>query len=184
MIAIVIAAPLFAIQIAAHISVGWALWVCLSLFFVAIVAIAGAVVVATFRRHIEDLPCPDEERLERFRRKMRRGPVGHWMTRLGEGEEIVHGEAIEFGGDGSGRFSAWGGDELIEFDFEWRSIGNFRIEVREPDDDDWRTVAFDFHIHRNVYDVVELRLVEPGVDGFLWSPSPLTFSEPIPGEQY
>jgi hypothetical protein len=92
-----------------------------------------------------------------LRDQYRDGPVGLWVTRLGGGFEITHGTNLEFRADGSGTEWHWGGEPEYpdgESEFRWRSTGDRTLEITH-EDDNAKTVRFDFLIRFNEYNIRE-----------------------------
>jgi hypothetical protein len=113
-----------------------------------------------------------ERKLEEYRQRFRRAPVGEWATARGTFDSVVS-ETMVFAPDGTGTLghdSAFSGPKKLAF--EWREKAPQVIEVRYADDADsgedgeeWDAVAYDFKLieHDAGSEVV---IHEVGQEGF------------------
>jgi hypothetical protein len=121
------------------------------------------------------------QRLEEYRRRFRRAPVGEWATARGTFDSLA-GETMVFAPDGTGTLGYDGalpGAEKMAF--EWREKAPQLVEVRYVDDEapgedgeEWDAVAYDFKLIEHDAGA-EVVIYEVGREGFWDVSTPLRF---------
>lgn len=122
-----------------------------------------------------------EQRLDEYRRRFRRAPVGEWATARGTFDSLTS-ETIVFAPDGTGTLGYEGMlSGAKKAAFEWREKAPQVVEVRYADDDDagddteeWDAVAYDFKLIEHDAGA-EVVLHEVGQKGFWDVLTPLRF---------
>jgi hypothetical protein len=122
-----------------------------------------------------------EQKLEEYRRRFRRAPVGEWATARGTFDSLTS-ETVVFAPDGTGTLGydgALSGERKAAF--EWREKAPQVIEVRYADDEDsgegdeeWDAVAYDFKLIEHDAGA-EVVIYEVGQEGFWDVLTPLRF---------
>ena len=122
-----------------------------------------------------------EQKLEEYRRRFRRAPVGEWATARGTFDSLSS-ETVTFSPDGTGTLGydgALSGAKALAF--EWREKAPQVVEVRYADDADsggddeeWDSVAYDFKLIEHDAGA-EVVIYEVGQEGFWDVLAPLRF---------
>jgi hypothetical protein len=120
-----------------------------------------------------------EQRVEEYRRRFRRAPVGEWAAARGTFDSLTS-ETVVFAPDGTGTLGydgAFSGAKAMAF--EWREKAPQVVEVRyaddaEPggDDEEWDAVAYDFKLVEHDAGA-EVVIHEVGQEGFWDVSAPL-----------
>ena len=121
----------------------------------------------------------DEQKLEEYRRRFGRAPVGEWAAARGTFDSVTS-ETVTFAPDGTGTLKydgAFSGSK--ETAFEWREKAPQVVEVRYAADDgeeeeEWDSVAYDFKLIEHDAGA-EVVIHEVGQEGFWDVMSPLRF---------
>jgi hypothetical protein len=122
-----------------------------------------------------------EQKLDEYRGRFRRAPVGQWSTARGTFDSLTS-ETIVFAPDGTGTLGYDGAlSGATKAAFEWREKAPQVVEVRyaddeEPgeDDEEWDAVAYDFKLIEHDAGV-EVVIYEVGQEGFWDVLTPLRF---------
>ena len=122
-----------------------------------------------------------EQKLEEYRRRFRRAPVGEWATARGTFDSLAS-ETVVFADDGTGKLGYDGAlSGEMHAAFEWREKAPHVVEVRYVDDEDSGeddeerdTVAYDFKLIEHDAGV-EVVIYEVGQEGFWDVLTPLRF---------
>ena len=101
---------------------------------------------------------------------------------------MIHGMAMEFFEDGTGKIVAWGntvgvgdtGEPQIEETFRWESVGDRSVKLTDEYGKE-SVVSYDFKVWNSEYDIPMVQLYEPvpsapelcGNEGFWTSPYPM-----------
>ena len=124
---------------------------------------------ATFRHIKKDMT------VAKARKRFAKGLVGTWSI-----DDMLVGMRLTFREDGSGTMEEWGWDHF-HLDPDYVTVPEFKCG-------ETRTVHYDFRICKNVYNIAELHVFEPGLKpnergeiGFWISPDPLVYEKAASG---
>lgn len=121
------------------------------------------------------------QKLEGYRRRFRRAPVGEWAAARGTFDSLTS-ETIVFAPDGTGALGYHGAlSGATKTTFEWREKAPLVVEVRYAGDDDsdeggegWDALAYDFKLIEHDAGA-EVVIHEVGQEGFWDVSAPLRF---------
>jgi transglutaminase-like putative cysteine protease len=122
-----------------------------------------------------------ERKLEEYRQRFRRAPVGEWTTARGTFDSLS-GERLVFAQDGTGTLGRDGApSDATKTAFEWREKAPLVIEMRyaadaDEDEEEWDAVAYDFKLIEHDAGT-EVVIYEVGQEGFWDVLAPLRLVE-------